>query len=142
MQRTMLTFALVVAAVTLLAAGCGGGGNDEGGEAGTTTIAGEPASDHGSMEVSGEEELDLEADDFYFEPTVLTGSPGQKLMIDIENEGSASHTFTIDGQDVDVTVEPGDRAEVEVTFPQSGEIRFYCRFHEAQGMAGALEASG
>jgi plastocyanin len=142
MLRTTLLFAVVVAALTLLAAACGGGGSDEGEEAATTTIAGQPANDHGSRDVSGEDELELEADDFYFEPTVLTGSPGQTLKIDIENEGSASHTFTIDDQDVDVTVEPGDTAEVEVTFPDSGEVRFYCSFHEAQAMAGALETSG
>jgi len=134
---------VVVAAVALLASGCGGGGGNENNEeAASTTIAGEAASDHGSKDVMGEQELELEADDFYFEPTILKGSPGQKLTIEIENEGSASHTFTIDDQNVDVTVAPGEKADADVTFPESGELRFYCRFHEAQGMAGALKASG
>lgn len=143
MARILIILACLGAALALVGAGCGGGdggGSDE--EASSTTIAGQAANDHGSKDVSGEDELEMEADDFYFEPTILEGTAGQTLKIDIENEGSATHTFTIDDQDVDVTIEPGDTQEVEVTFPQSGVIRFYCRFHDGQGMAGALEAEG
>ena len=56
-------------ALMLVATACGG---DE--EGGSITMSGQKANDHGSQDVSGESELDLELDDFYFGPTVLTGS--------------------------------------------------------------------
>jgi plastocyanin len=143
-RRAILALGTLVA-VALLAAACGGGGGGSSTseqEGGTTTIAGKPAAEHGTKDVSGESEIDLEADDFYFEPTILEGSPGEKLKIEVENEGSATHTFTIDSQNVDVTVQPDGKREVDVTFPQSGTLRFYCRFHASQGMAGALRVKG
>jgi plastocyanin len=136
---------LLLGAFAFGVAACGGSSSSSsstGEEGGTTTIAGEPANDHGSEDVSGKQKIEVEADDFYFKPTVLNGTPGQKATIDIHNEGNASHTFTIDGQNVDVEVGPTEERDVEVTFPESGTLRFYCRFHEAQGMAGELEASG
>jgi plastocyanin len=137
--------------LALVAVACGGGGASSGGaasptpaspteaEGGTRQIAGEQANDHGSKDVSGEQEATLEADDFYFEPTVLVGSPGQQLTIEVENEGNVAHTFTIDEQGVDEELSPGGSATVTVTFPDSGQVVFYCRFHRSQGMLGALQ---
>ena len=34
-------------------------------------------SNHGTKEVKGQGELDLEADNYYFEPTFLRGTPGK-----------------------------------------------------------------
>jgi len=31
--------------------------------------------------------------------------------------------------------------EVEVTFPQSGTVEFYCKYHRQSGMVGQLQAS-
>ena len=41
-------------------------------------------SDHGTKDVKGLAELDLEADDYYFAPTFLRGEPGQQLTLQIE----------------------------------------------------------
>ena len=71
-------------ALLLVAASCGG--DDEGG--GTVTVGGQKANDHGGQDVSGEGELDLALDDFYFSPTVLTGAAGETLTLHLENEGS------------------------------------------------------
>jgi len=46
--------------------------------------------------------LDLEADNYYFEPTFLRGTPGQKLKVEIENESSTVHNFSIPDQHLDV----------------------------------------
>jgi hypothetical protein len=59
-------------------------------------------SDHGTKDVKGQAELDLEADNYYFEPTFLRGTPGQKLKLEIENESSTLHNFSIPEQNVDV----------------------------------------
>jgi plastocyanin len=138
---------ILVAAVFLLvgAAACGGGGyggGDKSEEGGTTTIGGVQAESHGTKDVSSETgKVEIEMYDNYFEPTILKGKPGQKVTIELKNEGKAAHTFTVSEQSVDQEVQPGDEAEADITFPQSGELTFICKFHKSSGMVGALEAS-
>jgi plastocyanin len=134
---------ILAATVFLLvgAAACGGsGGNDESEEGTTTTIGGVQAESHGTKDVSGETgKVEIEMYDNFFEPTILEGKPGQKVTIELKNEGKAAHTFTISEQSVDQEVEPDDEAEVDITFPESGELTFVCRFHRSSGMVGALK---
>jgi plastocyanin len=94
-----------------------------------------------SQDVAGESELDLELDDFYFEPTVLTGSAGETLTLDLENEGDTEHNFSLTDQGIDQDVEAGEKAEVSVTFPDSGTLVFFCKYHQDMGMRGALRVS-
>ena len=89
-------------------------------------------------DVSGLAELDLEADEYYFEPAFLRGTPGQKLKLEIENESSTLHSFTIPEQKLDMDIPPKGKVVVEVTFPPSGVVRFFCRFHSELGMDGEL----
>ena len=85
--------------------------------------------------------MDVEQDDFYFNPTIITGTPGQKVTIKLANEGSPTHNFTLEDQNIDQDVSPGSDATVTVTFPQSGTLEFYCKFHRSQGMVGELSVS-
>ena len=130
----------------LAASGCGGDNSGSGGYGGetegsaTTTIAGVAANDHGTKTVSAETEVEL--DDDYFEPTVLQGGAGAKVTLELKNEGGQEHNFTVDAQQIDQDVEAGEDAKVSVTLPQSGQLVFYCKYHKAEGMVGALEASG
>jgi plastocyanin len=89
-------------------------------------------------DVSGLAEVDLEADEYYFEPAFLRGTPGQKLKLEIENESSTLHSFTIPEQKLDMNIPPKGKVVVEVTFPPSGVVRFLCRFHSELGMEGEL----
>ena len=144
---------VIVAAGLLLlaAAGCGsssssssGGTTTEqsGGGGGQKTIAGVQANDHGTKAVEDSGKTEVELDDFYFKPTVLEGKPGQKVKLELKNEGQTEHSFTIDSQGIDQDVQPGDEAEVTVTIPKSGVVSFYCKFHKSSGMAGALAVTG
>jgi plastocyanin len=112
---------------------------DDGGDAGTITVGDQEANDHGTEDVSGATEVELEADDFYFEPTVLTGEAGQELTVTVANEGDTPHNFSITDQDIDENLDPGDEVEVSVTFPDSGTLVFFCSFHQSGGMLGGLE---
>jgi YVTN family beta-propeller protein len=94
--------------------------------------------DHGTVDVRGKDEIDVEADDDYFEPTFLRGAPGQTLKLVVENESSSLHNMSIPGLGVDTNVPPHASAEIEVTFPQSGSMPFFCKLHTALGMNGAL----
>jgi plastocyanin len=143
----LLRGVLAAAAVVvfgLAVAGCGGSNGDEAGEeGGSTTIAGMTAELHGTKDVSGETgKVEVELDDDYFEPTILTGEPGQKVTLELKNEGNNPHTLTISDQGIDKEVQPADEAEVDVTFPENGQLAFVCRFHESNGMVGALEVAG
>ena len=95
-------------------------------------------SNHGTKDVKGQGELDLEADNYYFEPTFLRGTPGQKLKLEIENESSTLHNFSIPEQNLDVNIPAQGKVVVEVTFPSSGVVRFFCKFHSGRGMNGEL----
>jgi plastocyanin len=139
---------LIVAAFAtfvLLASACSSGSSSPSAAAGST---GETSSSSSSLpsesdiaDVSGKTSLPVEADDFYFSPNTIQGTAGQKLTIKVENEGAATHTFTIESQNVDVEVEPGNEAEMSVTFPDSGSVEFICRFHATQGMTGELRVA-
>jgi plastocyanin len=141
LRRVVIAQAVVLVFAVILGAAACGGGDGESNDGGTTTVAGLAANDHGLKDVSGENELKLELDDDYFEPTVLKGTPGQKLKLELENEGENEHNFTISELNVDQDVEPGESAEVDVTFPDSGTLSFFCKYHKDAGMAGAFETS-
>ena len=145
--------ALMTTAVALLAvaaAGCGGGyGGSKSsssqpasgsGSGGQVNAAGVQANNHGTKTASGETKVEM--DDYYFSPTLLKGKPGQKVTLELENEGSVEHSFTIDSQSIDKVIAPGKDVKVTVTMPKSGSVSFYCKFHKSSGMAGALVTSG
>jgi plastocyanin len=124
----------------VLVASCGGG-DGESSEGGTTTVGDIAANDHGTKDVSGESKVEVELDDDYFAPTVLEGTPGERLTLELKNEGGSEHNLTIDELSIDQDVEPDEEAEVEVTFPESGTLTFFCKYHRGKGMAGAFRAA-
>jgi plastocyanin len=127
-------FAVTLTMVLALGFACGG---DEG----TIRIGGQSVNVHGAEEVSGETSVEFELDDFYFEPTVLRGDAGESLTLEAFNEGNEAHTFTSDELGVDQELGPGEEASIDITFPDSGQVVFFCRFHDAQGMRGAIEVA-
>jgi hypothetical protein len=64
-----------------------------------------------------------------FSPTVIIGSPGERLTIDITNTTPAAHTFTIASLHIDVLIGVGEKKSVTVTLPSKDNLIFYCRFH-------------
>src|SRR5436309_13302204 len=134
---------VVIAAPFLVfaAAGCGGSSksSSESEETTSTTIMGSQVESHGTKDVttaSGKVEIELY--DNYFEPTILKGKPGQMVELELKNEGKVMHNLSISGQSIDKDIAPGDEAEADVTFPQSGMLAFNCKFHKSSGMVGAL----
>lgn len=110
-------------------------------EGGTIKIGDDTANDHGSKDVSGASSADVELDDFYFDPTVISGTAGQKVTLELENEGTALHNFSLTEQSIDKDVAAGQKVEVTVTIPQSGFLAFFCKYHRAVGMVGELTSS-
>jgi YVTN family beta-propeller protein len=100
------------------------------------------ASDHGTKQVAGLAELELEADDYYFAPTYLQGEPGQVLTLTVENESGTLHNLSIPDLHIDHDLPPQGKANVQITFPASGTVRFFCKIHAAMGMTGELRTAG
>jgi len=110
----------------------------------TIKIGGETANFKGSEDLAGKKTFTLELDNdegvFYFDPTILKGTPGERITLILKNVGSTKHNFTVDGlkinQDLD---QPGESARVTIVFPQSGSLQFHCEYHESIGMIGELQ---
>jgi plastocyanin len=138
-------------ALALFVAGCGGGDGGSAGGGGaygatpatTTAAATTPASGMAAggpgMDVSGQTTVSMAMKDDVFAPSVLRGTPGQTITIDLKNMGTQEHNFSIKAQGADADVEPGETAKVKVTFPDSGMLEFICEYHQADGMTGSLE---
>lgn len=120
-----VAIALVFAVIALGLVACGGGTSSGG------------SSESGS----GSGKTEVELDDDYFEPKTITGDAGETLTLELKNEGSNEHNFTLDEQSVDQDVETGEEAEVTVKVPKSGKLTFYCKYHRSQGMTGTLGSS-
>jgi plastocyanin len=113
-------------ALVVLATACGGGGGGGGG--GQRTEPTEAATETGPA-ADCVQTTDVVAVDNEFEPICVIAATGDELTV--TSEGSAQHTFTIGGTDVDVLLDPG--AEETVSIPEEletgAEHEFNCRFH-------------
>ena len=116
----------------LILTGCGDG--DDSGSP-PVSLPG-TTNDHGTKEAK--DDLEVEADDFYFGPTYISAGAGQKFTIQLTNEGSARHTFTSSTLGIDLELAPGAARTVSLSAPASGSTEFHCRFHQAEGMQGAV----
>lgn len=76
--------------------------------------------------------------DYVFAPTFIRVAPGATVKVFLQNSGTANHTFTVDGQPVDASLDKGKTATADVKAPSSGVVTFYCRFHRSSGMQGAV----
>jgi plastocyanin len=142
-MRNRTAILATVLAVGALATGCTAASSSAAAppatSSATPTASPIPTSPAPAADVSGKSSFTIDTYDDFFSPNTLMGSAGQKLSLTIDNKGSAAHTFTIDSQDVDVTLMPGTSQTVTVTFPKSGSTQFVCRFHESMGMVGQLQ---
>jgi plastocyanin len=113
----------------------------------TLTIGGQAANFKGSKDLAGKSTFELELDNdnglYYFEPTVLVGTPGEKITLILKNVGATKHNFTLESEHINQDVNtPGTSARVTITFPQSGTLQFHCEYHANLGMIGELQVSG
>jgi plastocyanin len=150
-RSTPFVITALAAASVLLAGACSSssstpspaaGGTGSGTESGKITIGSDQANDHGTEDATGKSSFEIEADNdegFYFKPTILTGSASQSITLEIKNEGTVPHNFSIESLGVDVTIDPGSSQEVDVKFPATGTVEFFCSFHRSLGMVGELE---
>jgi plastocyanin len=97
--------------------------------------------DYGARDATKQTSRGLDAGDYYFKGTFISGRPGQALTLEIKNVGTVVHNFSIPAQRISQDIQPkSERVNVDVTFPESGAVQFLCNYHSAQGMNGLLLA--
>jgi plastocyanin len=125
------TAPIAVAALTIVGVACGGGGGDTAAPApqGTTPTEG-ATSPAGAALVMRDNE---------FVPSSFTIQAGSEITL--RNEGQAPHNLTVEGENVDRDVQPGE-TETESLELEPGTHDIVCKFHEAAGMTGTLTVEG
>jgi plastocyanin len=76
--------------------------------------------------------------DNFFEPPCIAISSTQQISL--TNAGNILHNFSVADGDIDVDVESGEEATTDETGTDlsAGTYRFYCKYHEGDGMVGTL----
>jgi plastocyanin len=105
-------------------------------------IGGKGINIHGTARVSDGDTIEMEMDEDYFEPSVLEGTPGATVTIELRNEGTRAHNFHVPGQGIDLRCGVRSLDRVTVRFPRSGVLLFSCTYTASSGMRGALVAQG
>jgi plastocyanin len=83
--------------------------------------------------------VELEQDDFYFEPTYIKAPGGSTATVNLTNEGEAPHNFSIESLNIDQDVQPGEKKTVEVKLGTDTLVPFFCKFHKDSGMQGGFQ---
>jgi plastocyanin len=73
---------------------------------------------------------------YVFTPSKPKVASGDTITIK-NSTPSTPHTFTVDGENIDVAVDPGSSQDVKIGLA-AGTYDFHCRYHESQGMVGTL----
>ena len=86
----------------------------------------------------GSDAVEVVQDDDAFEPGALHLEAGTEVDVEVRNEGSNDHNFTIDALDLSTgTIEPGRVMTATFVVP-NGTTEYRCTFHP--GMRGEIVA--
>lgn len=108
-----------------LLAACSG---DAGGDA--------AAGDNGGSSAGSTSTITMRDDEFV--PSAATIAGGD---VELVNEGESPHNFTIEGEGIDVDVDPGATVTQSIDLA-AGTYTMFCEFHRSQGMEGTLAVEG
>jgi plastocyanin len=85
----------------------------------------------------GEDDADVTATSFEFQPADIAIEGGEDLRV-ANTDATVDHTFTIEGTEIDEIIPAGEDATVRADL-QAGSYTVICRFHVEQGMEATLE---
>jgi hypothetical protein len=145
-------FALLII-VMLGVAACSSGGGASGSPSPTPTVAvtttatgsgtcpasaGLPPSTniHGTVAASGSQ-LSIEAGDFFFNPTCMTGVHSGAITLTVHNSGVTLHNLSIPSLHIDMDITSGQTITVHVMMGKAPLV-FFCKYHRGAGMLGVL----
>ncbi|MFJ5762158.1 cupredoxin domain-containing protein [Neobacillus sp. NPDC093182] len=82
--------------------------------------------------------IEVELNDDYFNPKVITIPNGRTTTLILKNVGKKEHTFTVKELRIDAEVQPGKEKTITVTPEKSGTYELICRYHFNEGMVGKV----
>jgi plastocyanin len=82
--------------------------------------------------------IEVELNDDYFKPEVITIPNGKTTTLILKNEGKKEHTFTVEKLRIDVEVQPGKEQTITVNPNMPGTYELICRYHFKEGMVGKV----
>lgn len=85
-------------------------------------------------------EVALTATNYQYTPKEVTLKAGETVKLVVTNSSNAKHNFHIDGQKIDVNIDPGQNKTIEWKAPdKAGSVNFGCEDNEKQGMTGKFQ---
>jgi plastocyanin len=82
--------------------------------------------------------IEVELNDDYFNPKVITIPNGTTTTLIVKNKGKKEHTFTVEKLGIDAEVQPGKEKNITVKPKQPGTYELICRYHFQEGMVGKV----
>lgn len=82
--------------------------------------------------------IEVELNDDYFNPKVITIPNGRTTTFILKNEGKKEHTFTVEKLGIDAEVQPGKEKTITVKPKKPGTYELICRYHFQEGMVGKV----
>lgn len=92
----------------------------------------------GSQTMKKMRALEVELNDDYFNPNIITLPHGQSSTLVLRNKGQQEHTFTVNKLSIDVEVQPGKTKTITVQPKNQGTYELICRYHSGEGMVGKV----
>jgi plastocyanin len=131
-MRKMLI--VLVAVTALTGAACDSGGGDD---AGSTGASGSTGADSPAAGCTADNAVDLTGDnpfvvtiqDLAFHPDCFAATSASSITV--ENKDTVTHTFTIDGTQVDVSIDGGQTFNGESAGLAPGSYPFHCKIHSS-----------
>src|SRR4051794_660627 len=72
---------------------------------------------------------EVELNDDYFNPKVITIPNGRATTLILKNKGTKEHTFTVEKLRIDAEVQPGKEKTITVEPKEPGTYDLICRYH-------------
>ncbi|HWL24663.1 MAG TPA: cupredoxin domain-containing protein [Ureibacillus sp.] len=82
--------------------------------------------------------IEVELNDDYFNPKVITIPNGRTTTLILKNKGKKKHTFTVEKLGIDAEVQPGKEHTITVQPKETGTYDLICRYHFQEGMVGKV----
>ncbi len=82
--------------------------------------------------------IEVELNDDYFNPKVITIPNGRTTTLILKNQGNKEHTFTVEKLGIDAEVQPGKEKTITVKPEKPGTYELICRYHVREGMVGTV----
>ena len=82
--------------------------------------------------------IEVELNDDYFNPKVITIPNGRTTTLILKNKGTKKHTFTVEKLRIDAEVQRGEEKTITVEPKKTGTYNLICRYHLQEGMVGKV----